>query len=136
MFKDFKKINFKMPKKLSIWHIIIAFGFFIVLQMYMVNPKVMDISYSNFKKYLREGKVLECQVTNTMIRGKLREVEQGTTKNVSFMTARVEDPDLVKDLELMGVQYAGHYESPWFKTFFFLLGNPLVHIICYLAFYL
>jgi cell division protease FtsH len=126
MFKDFKKINFKMPNKLSIWHIIIAFGFFILLQMYLVNPKVRDISYSDFKKYLKEGNVLECHITHTMIRGKLRDIEQGSTKNVVFMTARVEDPDLVKDLELMGVQYAGHYESPWFKTFFFSWVIPLL----------
>ena len=38
MFKDFKKIQFKMPKKFSVWHIIIAFGFFILLQMYLMNP--------------------------------------------------------------------------------------------------
>ena len=39
-------------------------------------------------------------------------------KNAVFTTARVDDPDMVKDLESMGVKYAGQYESPWFKTFF------------------
>src|SRR4030065_612606 len=63
MFKDFKKIQFKMPKKFSVWHIIIA---------------------------------------------------------------RVDDPDMVKDLESMGVRYAGQYESPWFKTFFFSWILPLL----------
>ena len=50
MFKDFKKIQFKMPKKFSVWHIIIAFGFFILLQMYLMNPGVRNITYSDFKK--------------------------------------------------------------------------------------
>ncbi|MCF6157678.1 MAG: ATP-dependent metallopeptidase FtsH/Yme1/Tma family protein [wastewater metagenome] len=126
MFKDFKKIHFKMPKNLSVWHIIIAFGFFILLQMYLMNPGVRDISYSEFKKFVKEGNVLECQITQTMIRGKLREMERGTQKNAVFITARVEDPDLVKDLEAMGIQYAGHYESPWFKTFFFSWVIPLM----------
>ena len=119
MFKDFKKIQIKMPKKFSVWHIIIAFGFFILLQMYLMNPGVRDITYSDFKKLVKDGNVLECHITHTMVRGKLREIERGTTKNVIFITARVDDPDLVKDLESMGVRYAGHYESPWFRTFFF-----------------
>lgn len=126
MFKDFKKIKFEMPKKFSIWHIIIAFGFFILLQMYLMNPGVRNITYSDFKKLVKEGNVLECYINHTMIRGKLREAERGTTKNAVFITARVEDPDLVRDLELMGVKYAGHYESPWFKTFFFSWVLPLL----------
>lgn len=56
MFKDFKKIPFKMPKKFSIWHIIITFGFFILLQMYLMNPGVRDITYSDFKKVDQRGK--------------------------------------------------------------------------------
>lgn len=38
----------------------------------------------------------------------------------------MEDPELVKDLESMGVRYAGHYESPWFRTFFFSWVMPLL----------
>lgn len=126
MFENFKKIQFKMPKKFSAWHIIIAFTFFIFLQMYLMNPGIRDISYSEFKKLVRDGDVLECHITNTMIRGRLREMEKGTTKPVIFITARVEDPDLVKELEFVGVKYEGHYESPWFKTFFFSWVLPLL----------
>ncbi len=126
MLKDFKKIQFKMPQKFSVWHIIIAFGFFILLQMYLMNPGVRDVPYSDFKKMLQEGKILECHITNTMIRGKLREAERDTTRNAVFTTARVDDPELVKDMELMGVRYAGSYESPWFKTLFFSWIMPLL----------
>src|SRR3989304_646734 len=51
MFKDFKKIQFKMPKKFSVWHIIIAFGFFILLQIYLMNPGVRNVTYSVFKRF-------------------------------------------------------------------------------------
>src|SRR3989339_1552281 len=125
MFKDFKKIQFKMPKKFSVWYIVLAFGFFILLQMYLMNPGVRDISYSDFKKKIKEGNVIECHITNNLIRGKLREMERDTTRNAVFTTARVDDPDLVKDLESMGVKYSGYYESPWFKTFFFSWVMPL-----------
>ncbi len=124
MFDNFKKI--KMPKKFSAWHIIIAVGFFILLQLYFLNPGVRDVSYSEFKRLVREGTVLECYITNTVIRGKLREIERGTRKNVIFITARVDDPDLVKELEFVGVKYSGNYESPWFKTFFFTWVMPLL----------
>ena len=70
--------------------------------------------------------MLECYITNTMIRGKLRETERGTTKNAVFTTARVDDPDMIKDLESLGVRYAGQYESPWFKTFFLSWVVPLL----------
>ncbi|MBF8275759.1 MAG: ftsH 5 [Candidatus Brocadiaceae bacterium] len=126
MFENFKKMQFKMPKKFSAWHIIIVFTFFIFLQMYLMNPGIRDISYSEFKKLVRDGDVLECHITNTMIRGRLREMEKGTTKPVVFITARVEDPDLVKELEFVGVKYEGNYESPWFKTFFFSWVLPLL----------
>ena len=126
MLENFKKMQFKIPKKFSVWHIIIAFTFFIFLQMYLMNPGIRDISYSEFKKLVRDGDVLECHITNTMIRGRLREMERGTVKPAIFVTARVEDPDLVKELELTGVKYEGHYESPWFKTFFFSWVLPLL----------
>jgi len=126
MLKDFKDIKFKMPKKFSVWHIIIAFGFFIILQLYLMNPGVRNITYSDFKKMIKEGKVEECHITQNMVRGKLKELERGTTKHAIFITARVEDPDLVRDLEYMGVRYAGYYESPWVKTFFFSWVLPLV----------
>jgi cell division protease FtsH len=124
MFENFKKI--KMPKKFSAWHIVIAVGFFILLQLYLLNPGVRDVSYSEFKRLVREGTVLECHITNTVIRGKLLEIERGTRKNVIFITARVDDPDLVKELEFVGVKYSGNYESPWLKTFFFTWVMPLL----------
>src|SRR3990172_1049492 len=124
MFENFKKI--KMPKKFSAWHIVMAVGFFILLQLYLLNPGVRDVSYSEFKRLVREGTVLECHITNTVIRGKLREIERETRKNVVFITARVDDPDLVKELEFVGVKYSGNYESPWFKTFFFTWVMPLL----------
>src|SRR3989339_1168066 len=118
MFKDFKKIQFKMPKKFSVWHIIIAFGFFILLQIYLMNPGVRNVTYSDFKKLVKDGNVLECYITNTMIRGKLREMERGTTKNAVFTTARVDDPDMVKDLEPRGERKPEHNESRGLKRFF------------------
>lgn len=126
MLEYFKKLQFKMPKKFSVWHIIIAFGFFILLQMYLMNPGMRNVSYSDFKRLVKDGMVLECHISRSTIRGKLRETERGTTRNAIFVTARVEDPELTKDLDSMGVKYEGQYESPWFKTFFFSWVMPLI----------
>ncbi len=126
MLENFKKLQFKMPKKFSVWHIVIAFGFFILLQMYLMNPGMRNVSYSDFKRLVKDGMVLECHINRSTVRGKLRETERGTTRNAIFVTARVEDPELIKDLESMGVKYEGQYESPWFKTFFFSWVMPLI----------
>lgn len=126
MFKDLKKMKFKMPKKFSIWHIIMAFGFLILIQMYLMNPGVRNISYSEFKKLLREDMILECHISHAAIQGKLKEYERGTNKYAIFITARIDDPELVSELEKMGVKYEGQYESPWLKTFFFSWIVPLL----------
>ena len=126
MLESFKKLQFKMPKKFSVWHIVIAFGFFILLQMYLMNPGLRNVSYSDVKRLVKDGMVLECHINRCTVRGKLRETERGTTRNAIFVTARVEDPELIKDLESMGVKYEGQYESPWFKTLFFSWVMPLI----------
>ncbi|MCR4319197.1 MAG: ATP-dependent zinc metalloprotease FtsH [Candidatus Brocadiaceae bacterium] len=115
-----------MPKKFSIWHIIIVFGFLILIQMYLMNPGVRNISYSEFKKLVREDMILECHISHAAIQGKLKEYERGTNKYAIFITARIDDPELVSELEKMGVKYEGQYESPWLKTFFFSWIVPLL----------
>ena len=107
-----------MPKKFSIWHIIIAFGFFILLQMYLMNPGVRNITYSDFKKLVKDGNVLEMLYYEYHDSRQTARDRTRYDKNAVFTTARVDDPDMVKELESMGVRYAGQYESPWFKTFF------------------
>jgi len=100
----FKKTNF------TLWYFVIAFLLILLAQHYFVSKGVEDvISYSEFKESLRAGKVKEITITAETISGEWT-TEKGTRK---FQTVRVEDPDLVKELEGQRVKYTGKVDSKW-----------------------
>lgn len=101
----------------SIWYILIGAFVLLSIHAYLFGPVATEnISYSEFKMLIKEGKVETCHITSSLIRGTLRE-EDVSQKKRTFVTARVEDPELVKELEAKGIKYSGEYESPWLQTF-------------------
>ncbi len=115
----------------TIWYFVIAFLIIMLIQNYMVSRKVEDvIPYSEFKESLRTGKIKALTITQESINGE-RETEKGPR---AFHTVRVEDPDLVKELETHQVQYRGKIDSKWLTNiiswiiplvFFFILWRIL-----------
>jgi len=100
----FKKTHF------TFYYILIAFLIILFIQNYVVTKKTEDvISYSDFKTALRSGKVKDLVIMAETISGE-RETEKGFRR---FQTIRVEDPDLVKELDASRVQYAGKIDSKW-----------------------
>jgi cell division protease FtsH len=100
----FKKTHF------TIWYFLIAFLVVILIQNYIVTKKVEDIiPYSDFKESLKAGKIKEVTITNEAIAGE-RETEKGLRR---FQTIRVEDPDLVKELDAYHAKYTGKIDSKW-----------------------
>ncbi len=115
--KESEKKPKNNPFGFSIWYIIIAALLLVSLHSYFFGPAtVQNISYSEFKMLVKEGKVETCQITSSLIRGTLRE-EDISQKKKTFVTAKVEDPELIKELEAQGIKYSGEYESPWVQTF-------------------
>ncbi len=99
-----KKTNF------TIWYFVIAFLIILLIQNYIVTRRAEDvIPYSEFKESLRTGKIKELTITQESISGE-RETEKGSRR---FQTVRVEDSDLVKDLENYHVKYTGKIDSKW-----------------------
>ncbi len=100
----FKKTNF------TIWYFVIAFLIILLVQNYFVTKRTEDvIPYSEFKDSLRSGRIKELTITLETISGEWT-TEKGTRK---FQTVRVEDPDLVKELEAQKVKYTGKVDSKW-----------------------
>jgi cell division protease FtsH len=100
----FKKTNF------TIWYFVIAFLIILLLQNYFVSKGSEDvIPYSEFKESLRTGKIKELTITPETISGEWM-TEKGPRK---FQTVRVEDADLVKELETQRVRYTGKIDSKW-----------------------
>jgi cell division protease FtsH len=99
-----RKTNF------TIWYFVIAFLIILLVQNYFVTRRAEDVvPYSEFKESLRTGKVRELTITQESISGE-RDTEKGVRR---FQTVRVEDSDLVKELESYRVTYTGKVDSKW-----------------------
>jgi cell division protease FtsH len=110
-----KKKNALPPKAhFSIWYFLLAFLLFSYLQQYYFSGKVETIPYSQFKQELAKGNVSKLTIGPKNITGTLKEKEKKPTEE--FTTIRVNDPDLVKELDEHKVDYSGHYESKFMST--------------------
>jgi hypothetical protein len=98
----------------SIGYFLLVFFALLLLQNYFFMRHVQDISYSEFRKLVQEGKVDDLVISSNIIRGKMREGASdiisamrgdpslkehfGKMKEEghSFSTVRMEDAELVK----------------------------------------
>ena len=112
----------------TIWYFVIAILIVLLIQSYLTSRKPEDvIPYSEFKELLRTGKIKELTINPESINGE-------TETKRKFQTVRVEDPDLVKELETYHVKYTGKVENKWLTNiiswiiplvFFFILWRIL-----------
>jgi cell division protease FtsH len=113
---DVQKKKGALPPKthFSIWYFLIAFFLFIYLQQYFFSPKVETIPYSQFKQNLVEGNVTKLIIGPEHIQGTLK--GKDNKREQDFTTIRVDDPNLVKELDEHKVRYSGLYESKLIST--------------------
>lgn len=100
----------------SIWYFLIVFSLLTLLQHYFLSPKVESISYSKFKQSLAAGQVSKVIIGPESINGTLKGGEE--KKDQDFVTVRVEDPNLVKELDERKVNYSGLYQSKFLNNLF------------------
>jgi cell division protease FtsH len=112
-----KKKNALPPKAhFSIWYFLIAFLLFSYLQQNFFSAKVETIPYSQFKQYITEGTLGKLTIGPENIRGALKGKGERPGQDQEFTTVRVNDPDLVKDLDDHKVNYSGYYESKFLRN--------------------
>ncbi|MHC1743377.1 MAG: ATP-dependent zinc metalloprotease FtsH [Syntrophobacteraceae bacterium] len=99
-----KKVRF------SIWYVIAAMLFFAWFQGYGGGQQREKVTYSDFKQWVREGKVENLVVGPETISGTTKD-EKGSAK--PFVSVRVEDPDLVRELQEKGIKFSGYMENKW-----------------------
>jgi len=99
----------------SIWYVLMAM-MAVVLVHDLINTfnKVEELPYSEFKKLTADGKVAEVSVATHVLTGKLKP-EGESKEQKSFATVRVEDPDLVRELNQHGVTFTGVIESTFWR---------------------
>jgi cell division protease FtsH len=94
--------------KYSAGSILAVFIIFFLLQQFILRPllaRSVEISYSDFKAALRAGNIQGVTVSDTQI--------TGTRKDATpFSTIRVEDPNLLQELETNKVATQGQVTDP------------------------
>src|SRR5919107_1065914 len=124
----------KKQKQFSIWYVFIALWAIMLIQLFVTpyfNPT--EIPYSEFKQAIGSGKVQEVSISSLVIHGQMRpetespdkpsekspDKSSGTStarpESRTFNTVRVEDPDLIRDLETHHVKVTGVIESTFFR---------------------
>jgi cell division protease FtsH len=122
-----------MEKKeqFSVWYFLIAFLAILAMQNFLFGPHAENLAYNEFKTLLKAGKIDNVALGERSITGTLKpdglegllpkkQIEElkraGEGKEHRFVTVRVDDPDLVRELETAKVRFAGVIESKWFST--------------------
>jgi len=110
--------------RFSIWYFVIAMFLFSYMQQYLFSGKVETIAYSQFKQHVAQGAVDKLTIGPDHIKGTLT-----TAPAQAFTTVRVNDPDLVKELDERQVNYSGRYDNKF-------LGSLLSWILPLAIFFL
>src|SRR6187401_2491219 len=97
-------------KPTALWWVLGVLTLLAIGQAYFLAPAGKQITYSEFKGFVRGGQVAEVAVGDTLIRGTFKKAENGTT---AFSTTRIEDPKLVEELDSASVKYSGEIVSRW-----------------------
>ena len=112
-FGNYPKKQTALPNKtrFSIWYFVFAMLLFSYLQPLFFSSKTETISYSQFKQYVEQGIAGDLIIGPESIKGTLA----GSPKR-SFATVRVNDPDLVKELDERKISYSGRYENRFLSS--------------------
>jgi cell division protease FtsH len=121
----------------SLWGALIFFALLLLLQNMLANPSAQQLPYSEFKAALRQGRIQSVQIGKHTIRGTRllpREPhpnesteDAGTMRSVRFTTVRVDDPELIRELEAHQIPYKGQYENDgWNNLLSWLLPVALM----------
>ncbi len=103
----------KKTRGFTLLYFIIAFIAIVVINSYFFKAEVKTVQYSEFKELITKGKVSDLVINTETIQGTLT-LEDG--KKTKFLTSRVEDPDLVKDLQKSNIKFTGQYENKFIKA--------------------
>ncbi|MBP1748013.1 MAG: ftsH1 [Deltaproteobacteria bacterium] len=110
-----KNGNALPPKtRFSIFYFLIALLLIAYLQQFLFAPKVETIPYGQFKQSLAEGNVTKLIIGPENITGTTKGKDKKPDQR--FTTVRVDDPNLVKELDERKVDYSGLYESKFLST--------------------
>ncbi len=98
----------------GIWLFLLGLWGLLVLMSFMPRGEV-KIPYSEFRALLEGGKVIEVEISEEKIRGKALLRGPEGEREGDFVTVKVDDPDLVRDLMAHGVRFSGKERYTFWK---------------------
>jgi cell division protease FtsH len=113
--------------KVTLIYIAIGAALLVWLQ-WSSEQRARQVPYSQFKSDLRSGKVAEVEVGARGIRGRLK-AKSGEKQGELFETVRIDDSDLMKELEKQGVKSTGVVEGGGITGLLFSWVLPIVAMI-------
>jgi len=131
--KDKSKNKENKTKNFTFIYFVLAFIILALLNGYFFSKgEVKTIQYSDFKEFVASGKIANVVIDKETIQGDLT-LEDG--KKTKFLTVKVEDPELTRDLQKNNIKYTGRSENKILSTilswvlplaFMFLIWNLLM----------
>ena len=109
----------KIPKKavhFSVWYFILALLILLSIQSYFSAQEYQELNYSQFKAFLKKNQINDLTIDPNYIRGVIKQEEKSKGAHKRFITIRVTDPELTKELEKYGIVYRGKIENTWFRS--------------------
>jgi len=117
-------------QQFSLWYVVLAVSAMLFLQSVLFSSHVETLPYSDFKVLLKAGKLKDITLGEGAITGTLsttgietllpkQQVEEILRQGKGdhpFSTLRVNDPNLVQDLEAAKVRFVGQADSKWIGT--------------------
>jgi cell division protease FtsH len=97
----------KKTRSFTVLYLAVAFLSIVVVQSYLSNSETKAIPYSAFRQELSKGRIADVTINSDTIKGTLNEDGKGT----KFFTARVDDRDLVSELQKNNVEFAGQTDN-------------------------
>ena len=115
----------------SVWYLVVVLLALFVAQAFLGGKHNIMVPYSQFKEMITEDRLTRAVITPEKIYGEAKIDSAGVLYDRSFETNRVEDPDLVKQLEEKGIPFEGRQENNWWKGFLFawILPFAIIFII-------
>ncbi len=102
-------------RNLLLWLLVFAGILFFIQSARTSRMGEEEMAYSQFKRLLHGGKIVEVRVREDLLRGRYK-TDEG--KVHAFKTIPLNDPSLVSDLEKAGVErFAGEAERGWLNAF-------------------
>jgi cell division protease FtsH len=110
--------NMKKRTSFSIIYIIIALAVLSLLQFWL-SPKIENVSYSQFKKLIADGKINSVVVSTRYLKG-YEKIETGQKEplfpKLLYMTPRLDDKNLVEFLEANNAEIIAENENTFLMT--------------------